>query len=152
MNCETLYAMWEKYYPQIVGVFAAVSYYFWGDKWFAPRDPSALLTTVVTLAGIATAFLATVKTYVISNPTFKALTALRVAGQFKLFVNYIRRANELSFILCAASAIPMMICFKTVPPYGVLLLKSVWIFLLVWTAASTWRVVRLFGRILSKET
>ena len=139
----------EKSAPATAALIAAGVFWFWGPQFFRPRDPVALLETITTVSGIASAFLITVKTLVIGNSSFKAIRGLKEARQFSNFVGYIRRANELCFALCAISAVPLFIDTASFNEGFIEIGKAAWFALVAAATASTWQVLRQFGLILS---
>lgn len=150
--------MWlaiERWYPLALGIIAAILYRFTpASEYQPPETLSALMAAVVSVGGIFVGFLATAKSILVSIDDKEIVKKLKKARYYRAVIAYIRLAILWSFALTIYSAAALLVDFKGTQatpfqwqPWHATLF-SVWIFLLVGSIASYYRVAQIFYGVL----
>ena len=120
--------------------------------WRWPHDPLPLgmkdvLGAVVNIAAIFVAFLSTIWSILISMENKRVIQLLQDAGYYKLLFDYLSSAIRWLFFLAVISAFGLLIDF-TQPKDWYRYAFGFWIFVLVTSLVSCWRIARIFSKVL----
>lgn len=138
----------EKFCHLAIGVLIA-GLYLW--RW--PHDPLPLgmkdvLGAVVNIAAIFVAFLSTIWSILIAMESKRVIQLLQDAGYHKLLFTYLSSAIRWLFVLAVISALGLLIDFAK-PQDWHRYAFAFWLFVLVTSLVSCWRITRIFSRVLT---
>ena len=128
-------------------VFAVL--YLW--RW--PHNPlplgmKDLLAAVVNIAAIFVAFLSTIWAILISLESKRVIQLLKDAGYHRLLFDYLASSIRWLFLLAVISAFGLLIDFAQ-PKDWHRYAFGFWIFVLVTSLVSCWRITRIFSKVLT---
>jgi len=141
---------WESWYPLIGATVVAFAYFqlFNGHK--PPDQFTDLLTSVISVAGIASAFLVAIQALLTSmsdNYVVKQLKGLRLHRKLS---RHLMSAIQLTLLLSAVSGAGFFVDWKTPQDWHIYALTS-WVFLTAWTGFASFRVVRMFANVIDTD-
>lgn len=143
---------WEKRYPCVIGLVAAALYLSIpaARNYHMPATLAALMSSVVSIGGIAIGFLATSKSILISIDEREIVKKLKQSGYYKRIILYIRAAIGWSFLLASISALALLITIEKSTPWTLWhsLGFAIWLFLAIGATLSYFRVINIFYAIL----
>ena len=139
----------EKFFPFLVGAIALALYVASrGRIPFSPPEALRdLFAAIINVSAIAVGFLATAKSILVSLEDKPIVRMLKDAGYYSDLVRYLMTATQLCFGLAIASALLVLLDFKTAAFWNHFAF-GVWVFLTATAATACARVIRVFGRVL----
>lgn len=137
----------ERWYPLMVGLIVAITYFCFFRNYPLPVSLKDLLSAVTNLSGIAVGFLATAQSILFSLPKKYVIQQLKITGMYNRLINYFMSAIQWSFGLAVISAIGLLIDFTKSQSWHPIAL-SLWLFFLVTTSLSYYRVIEVFTALL----
>lgn len=138
----------ERWYPLISGLLVAVIYLIFCRNYQLPTSLKDLLSAVTNLSGIAIGFLAAAMSILFSLPRKYVIQQLKSTGKYKSLVNYFIAAIQWSFALAVLSAAGLLVDFSKYQHWHTTVF-AVWLFLLVTSLFSYYRVIDVFVTILN---
>lgn len=94
---------WERFYPYLVGVIAALAWWAVAPEFHAEK--SDVLSASLTVGAILTGFLATSKAIMLSMNDAPIMRELRESGYIKDLVSYLAQAILFSFFYAIVSLV-----------------------------------------------
>lgn len=142
-------SQWEKWYPLFLGA-VAFAFYLSLDKHYNlsfPKSLNDIFATTTTLSGIFVGFLITAKSILFSIDDRYIITKLKETNTYNKLIDYFMSAIQWSFCLAFISILGLFLDFSN-PNFAHKLIFSLWIFCLVITGSSCYRVISVFSGIL----
>jgi hypothetical protein len=142
----------ERWIPQVAAILIAVCYWHWGSSIVLPKTSVNILTSIVTVAGVAVGFLAAIEAIVLSIDSSRIVRDLKTAGLYDRLVAYIHSGLWWSFVLSCISTVALFKDFDTThwPLWAI----AIWCGSMTGTVLANGRVIYAFDKILrlrSKE-
>lgn len=147
--------MWEKCWPHLLGVTCAAGYICFFQYWLkqpvrVPKNFREVLTAVITVAGVAVAFIAAIQgIFLTLGSTNSVVDRLKELGAYDHLLNYFASAIRWCLFLVAFSMagyffeMPESDLSRPQMSYFVL-----WMFLIGTTGGACYRITKLFDRTL----
>lgn len=143
----------ERWYPLIVGILIAIIHHLVLRKYSfplgSPGEVKDLFSAVVNLSAITIGFLSTAQSILLSMGNNRIIKQLKLQGGKKYIrlINFLMDAVSWSFFLAIISTIGLIANPKFQELWNSLYF-SFWLFVLVTTALSYYRIIYLFSKIL----
>ncbi len=151
----------EKWYPITGGVIATCLYYSISKNSALPNLIKDIFSAGATLSSIATGFLATAISIILTITNSDIVKLLKSMRVYVKLINYFMEAIRWSFLVVIFSLIGLFIDFSTNQSWHLFLFNSfnlkihwqllffnIWIFFLITSLLCTYRVVNIFAIIL----
>jgi hypothetical protein len=137
----------EKFCHVAMGFLVGIIYFFECSHVTLPPSMKDVLGAVVNISAIFVAFLSTIWSILISMENKRVIQLLKDAEYDKLLFQYLSAAIRWLFILAVISAVGLLIDF-TQPKNWYHCAFSFWLFVLVTSFISCWRIIRIFSKVL----
>ena len=134
----------EAYWPLAFSLIIAIVYFFFMHGFSDPKLHRYILTSTISVSGIAIGFLSTSQSILLTIRTSKIVRYLRNSGVYEHFKKYIREAIYSCFALLSLSFIGLTNnnwCAFWV---------AVWVFTLMLAGSNCFRAVSLFQKLLNR--
>ncbi|WP_026736134.1 hypothetical protein [Fischerella sp. PCC 9605] len=137
----------ERWYPLTLGLFSTVFYclLFWGKP--LPSSLKDVFSAATTLSGIAIGFLATAMSILFTISNTNVVKQIKNSNKYIRLINYFVDAINWSFLLAFLSFIGLFIEIKNFGSWQWLAF-GIWLFALLTSGFSAYRVIRVFAAIL----
>lgn len=139
--------LFEKWYPITTAALAGAFYLLFLRDRGVPETLHEVFGAAVNVSAIAVGFLATAKSILISLDDKRVITHLKQTGKYSVFVNYLLRATQYSFALALLSGCALAVRLSSSRPWQVYVFAA-WLFFLVASLLSYYRVIHVFAKIL----
>lgn len=143
----------EKYAEWILAFIATTAYFLWFRNCVictATDESKSIFSVAINVSAIAVGFLITVKSILFSIENKKSIRQLKDAGYFSKFIGYIVTAIYWSFFMAILSAILLFVDFSIKTSLNETILGA-WIFVIIGSVTSCYRVIHIFTKILTRE-
>jgi len=151
---QTMLMVAERWYPLVGGVASALLYLAipLSRTHVLPETLPNLLSAVLTVAGVAIGFLATVKSILISIDERPIVQRMKEAGVYRRVIGYLRAAITWSFILTLVSSVALLANYKDVRVWDTQrqLGTAIWIVVAVGALLSYYRIAGIWQEILDR--
>lgn len=139
---------WEQWYPRLGAIFAGLAAFYWLPDYLALAIREELLKDATALGAVIVGFLAASQAVLATVITSDIVQRLKAAGGYEHLVSYFGEGIAIGFVLVLISAILRLP--PTDDPSWWFALAPVWISIATWTALATYRIIRIFSKILAK--
>lgn len=144
----------EQWYPLIGGAAIAAAYSLIkpAREYVLPDTMPNLLSAILTVAGVAIGFLATVKSILISIDERPIVQRMKEAGIYRRVIGYLRAAITWSFILTFISAAALLLSYKEITTWTTSrqVLTAIWLAVAAGALLSYYRIARIWRTILDR--
>jgi len=138
----------EKWYPLTLGLIITILYCSYFSKNLLPESWKEILSAVTTLSGIAIGFISTAMSILFTISSSNIVQQIIKTNNYDKLINYFLDAINLLFLLILLSLIGLFIDIKALGHTLQVLASGVWIFALITSGLSSYRVIRVFASVL----
>ncbi|MDZ7952443.1 hypothetical protein [Nostoc sp. DedQUE09] len=137
----------ERWYPITFGLALTVLYCSLLRSKPLPTSLKDVFSAATTLSGIAIGFLATAMSILFTIGNTNVVKQMKNSNKYTILINYFMDAINWSFLLASLSFFGLFVEIKT---FGSLqwLVFGIWLFTLLTSGLSSYRVIRVFAAIL----
>jgi hypothetical protein len=137
----------ERWYPITFGLALTVLYCSLLRSKPLPTSLKDVFSAATTLSGIAIGFLATAMSILFTIGNTNVVKQMKNSNKYTILINYFMDAINWSFLLASLSFLGLFVEIKT---FGSLewLVFGIWLFTLLTSGLSSYRVIRVFAAIL----
>ena len=140
---------WELYYPYIVAAIVAIGSFYYFASFGVPARFERLLNAIVSLAAIAVGFLGTAKTVFLSLGHTRIVRQMRRhdGEYYTRMMNFMMNGIKFHILLAGLSGLGLLVDFSNAATWHHWAL-SIWVFVLIGSACSCWRIITILSEIL----
>ena len=138
----------ERSYPVVGGLVTGMISYLWLPHSYAYAVRRELLSDATSFGAIIIGFLAAAESVLATVVTSDIVQRLKRAGGFEPLVGYFSEGIYAAFALVGFSALLRLLPDGADAPLRALI--GLWVGIVFWTSLALLRVIRLFGKILSR--
>lgn len=143
----------DNYYPLACGSIVAFAYlglFLFCPKFALTKGFRDIFISAITINAIVVGFLATAKAILISIQNSVVVKWMKDTGTYETTIKYFMDAILLSMWCAVWSMFLLLIDFNNPVKY-ILWWISVWVFVFVYAILSTYRIIRIFSKVLRKN-
>jgi hypothetical protein len=140
---------WEKWYPIFLGFCAFIVYEILKGHLGILCISKDIFGALISISAIAIGFMATIESILLSLDN-KIINQLKAAGAFNDLLSYIMSAINWSFFLAAFTTACLLIDFSKKAEWFSYAFAGL-VFITIVSAASCYRIIRIFYKILHYE-
>lgn len=133
----------ERWFPLLIGFFTAICYIYFLRNYSLPSSVRDLFSSTMQVSSITIGFLITALSILVTIEKKHIVQQLKKVNLYNKLITYFMDAIKWSFGLIAVSSIGLLINFSTKEDWHSLAF-AVWLFVLITTALSFYRVIDIF--------
>lgn len=137
----------ERWFPLITSLFMCAFFYSTGKNNLISDSLKDVLSASITFNSITIGFLATSMSILVTVENTRIIKQLKEAKVYSKLINYFTAAIEASFVSVVLSLTGLFIDLKHIEKIYTLAFL-IWIFFLIYSGLTCYRVIILFAKIL----